>query len=88
MSVIAMSEAKARLSALVANPSFEDVVLLRHGKAAAVLVNPARYEELLEALDDLNDIEAVAHFREQPEPTMEAGEFFARLDADRAKRSG
>jgi PHD/YefM family antitoxin component YafN of YafNO toxin-antitoxin module len=88
MSVIAMSEAKARLSALVANPSFEDVVLLRHGKAAAVLVNPARYEELLEALDDLNDIEAVAHFREQPEPTMEAVEFFARLDADRAKRAG
>ena len=30
MSVIAMSEAKARLSALVADPQFEDVVLLRH----------------------------------------------------------
>jgi antitoxin Phd len=88
MSVIAMSEAKARLSALVADSSFEDVVLLRHGKAAAVLINPARYEELLEALDDLNDIEAVARFREQPEPTMEAGEFFARLDANRATIAG
>jgi hypothetical protein len=44
--------------------------------------------ELLEALDDLNDIEAVARFREHPEPTMEAGEFFARLDADQAKRAG
>jgi len=51
-------------------------------------VNPARYEELLEALDDLNDIAATAHFREQPEPTMEAGLFFARLDADHAKRAG
>ena len=88
MSVIAMSEAKARLSALVADPQFDDVVLLRHGKAAAVLINPARYEELLEALDDLNDIAATKHFREEPEPTMEAGEFFARLDADHAKRAG
>jgi hypothetical protein len=34
-------------------------MLLRHGKAAAVLINPARYEELLEALDELNDIEAL-----------------------------
>ena len=88
MSVIAMSEAKARLSALVADLCFEGVVLLRHGKAAGILINPARYEELLEALGDLNDIEAVAHFREHPEPTMEAGEFFARLDANRATRAG
>jgi PHD/YefM family antitoxin component YafN of YafNO toxin-antitoxin module len=64
---------------------FEDVVLLGHGKAVGVLINPARYEELLQALEDLNDIEAVALFREHPEPTMEAGEFFARLDADQAR---
>jgi len=88
VSVIAMSEAKAKLSALISDASFEDVVLLRHGKAAAVLINPARYEELLEALDELNDIEAAGHFREHPEPTMEAGEFFARLDADQSKRAG
>jgi antitoxin Phd len=88
VSVIAMSEAKARLSSLVADSRFEDVVLLRHGKVAAVLINPERYEELLEALDDVNDIEAAAQFREHPEPTMEAGEFFARLDADRTKRAG
>jgi PHD/YefM family antitoxin component YafN of YafNO toxin-antitoxin module len=75
MSVIAMSEAKARLSSLVADPQFEDVVLLRHGKVAAVLINPGRYEELLEAVDELNYIGAAAHFREHPEPTMEAGEF-------------
>lgn len=80
MSVIAMSEAKARLSALVSDLYFEDLVLLRH--------NPARYEELLEALDELNDIEAAGHFREHPEPTMEAGEFFARLDSDQSKRAG
>jgi PHD/YefM family antitoxin component YafN of YafNO toxin-antitoxin module len=88
MSVIAMSEAKARLSSLVADPQFEDVVLLRHRKVAAVLINPGRYEELLEAVDDLNDIGATAHFREHPEPTMEAGEFFARLEADQTKRPG
>jgi PHD/YefM family antitoxin component YafN of YafNO toxin-antitoxin module len=56
MRSIAMSEAKARLSSLVADPQFEDVVLLRHGKVAAVLINPGRYDELLEAVDDLNDI--------------------------------
>jgi hypothetical protein len=39
-------------------------------------------------LDDLNDIAATERFREEPEPTMEAGEFFARLDADHAKRAG
>jgi prevent-host-death family protein len=88
MSVIAMSEAKAKLSALVADTDFEDVVLLRHGKAVAVLINTARYEELVQAQEDLNDIEAVAQFRAHPEPTMEAGEFFARLDAEQAKRAG
>jgi PHD/YefM family antitoxin component YafN of YafNO toxin-antitoxin module len=83
-----MSEVKARLSALVSDPYFEDLVLLGHGKAAAVLINPARYEELLEALDELNDIEATWNFREHPEPTMEAGEFFARLEADQSMRAG
>jgi PHD/YefM family antitoxin component YafN of YafNO toxin-antitoxin module len=88
MSVIAMGEAKARLSSLVADPQFQDVVLLRHGKVAAVLINPGRYEELLEAVDDLNDIGAAAHFREQPEPRLEAGEFSARFEADQTKRPG
>jgi hypothetical protein len=37
---------------------------------------------------DLNDVEAVAQFGEHPEPTMEAGEFFARLDAGHAKKAG
>ena len=37
---------------------FEAVVLERYGRPAAVLVSPERYEQLLEALDEAEDVAA------------------------------
>lgn len=53
-----ISEAKVHLSALVASvlaSEDERVVLLRHGKAAAVMLSADAYNALVEALDDAED---------------------------------
>lgn len=53
-----ISEAKVHLSALVASLTDnmdERVVLVRHGKPAAVLLSAEAYNSLVEALDDAED---------------------------------
>ncbi len=53
--LIPITEAKARLNELVRDAETADVLLLRHGRPAAVLVGMERYEALLEELEDLAD---------------------------------
>jgi len=36
----------------------ETVVLERYGRPAAVMVSPQRYEEMMDALDEVNDVAA------------------------------
>lgn len=53
-----ISEAKVHLSALVESlrdSSEERVVLLKHGKPAAVMLSAEAYNALVEALDDAED---------------------------------
>lgn len=52
-----ISEAKVHLSALVASLADEEerVVLLRHGRPAAVMLSAEAYNALVEALDDAED---------------------------------
>jgi prevent-host-death family protein len=52
---VPISEAKARLSAIVRESDSEDVLLLRHGRPAAVVVSTRRYNALLEEIEDLKD---------------------------------
>lgn len=52
---IPLTEAKARLAEVVRQAEEGDVVILRHGRPAAVIVAPDRYEALLEELEDLRD---------------------------------
>lgn len=58
MSAIDVSEARKQLSAVIDRAEVEAVTLVRYGRPAAVLVSPARYEELLAAADDAADIAA------------------------------
>lgn len=52
---VPVSEAKARLSALVHTAEDQDVLLMRHGRPAAVILSTDRYQALLDQLDDLED---------------------------------
>lgn len=50
-----ISEAKGRLSEVVRDSDAEDVLLMRHGRPAAVVLSVRRYGALLEEMEDLQD---------------------------------
>ena len=52
---VPVSSAKGRLSQLIRNAEDEDVLLMRHGRPAAVIIGIDRYQALLDQLDDLED---------------------------------
>ncbi len=58
MATMAVSEARERLSEAVETARSEAVFLERYGRPAAVLVSVERYEELVEALEDVDDVTA------------------------------
>lgn len=55
MTLVPISTARAHLSKLIRDAADEDVTLMNHGRPAAVLISPARYESLLDELEDLRD---------------------------------
>lgn len=58
MATIPVSEAREKLAEAVETARGEAVFLERYGRPAAVLVSPDRYEELMEALEDVEDVVA------------------------------
>ena len=58
MAKMAVSEAREKLSEAVEMAHTEAVYLERYGQPAAVLVSPERYEEMMEALEDAEDVES------------------------------
>jgi antitoxin Phd len=58
MATMAISEARERLAEAVETAHTEAVFLERYGQPAAVLVSPERYEEMMEALEDAEDVAA------------------------------
>ena len=58
MSRISISEARERFAELVALSRREPVVLQKRGEDAAVMVSPERYEEMLQAVEEVEDIAA------------------------------
>ncbi|MGH9205159.1 MAG: type II toxin-antitoxin system Phd/YefM family antitoxin [Acidimicrobiales bacterium] len=58
MATMPMSKAREKLSEAVETAHREAVFLERYGLRAAVLVSPERYEELMEALEDSEDVVA------------------------------
>lgn len=53
-----MSEARDNLPEAVDRARSEAVILERYGRPAAVLVSPERYDQLMNALEDAEDIAA------------------------------
>jgi prevent-host-death family protein len=59
MATIKMSEARDNLPQVIELAKTEAVILERYGHPAAVLVSPERYDELMTALEDAEDIAAM-----------------------------
>lgn len=58
MARMAVSKARENLSEALETAQGEAVVLERYGRPAAVLLSPERYEQLMEALEDIEDVAA------------------------------
>ncbi|WP_228375153.1 type II toxin-antitoxin system Phd/YefM family antitoxin [Demequina iriomotensis] len=56
--VIPVSQARAELRSVIERAQERAVFLERHGAIEAVLISPHRYEEMLAALEDAEDIAA------------------------------
>lgn len=57
--LIPISEAKGRLAEIVRDSENRDVILMRHGRPAAVVISTDRHEALLDEMEDLKDRLAV-----------------------------
>ena len=58
MSVVPVSAARRDLAAVIASAADQEVRLERHGRTVAVMISPARYEQLLDAWEELEDVAA------------------------------
>jgi prevent-host-death family protein len=58
MSTISVSAARDTLPAVIEAAAEQAVVLERHGRRVAVLISPERYDELMDALEEVEDVAA------------------------------
>lgn len=58
MSKMDVSTARARLPEIIEVARTEAIYLERYGKPAAVVISPERHDELLAALEELEDVRA------------------------------
>jgi prevent-host-death family protein len=56
MSRVDVSTARTNLAKILDASRNEDVLIERYGKPAGVLISPERHEELLAALEELDDL--------------------------------
>jgi antitoxin Phd len=58
MRTFALSDANQDLSSLIDRAAEEPILITRQGKEAAVVISPSLYQEMTEAMEDLEDIAA------------------------------
>ena len=58
MSIVSVAAARNNFSDLITRSQTEAVFIERRGQRAAVVVSPERYELMLEALEDAEDVAA------------------------------
>ncbi|OMC10802.1 hypothetical protein A5735_16780 [Mycolicibacter heraklionensis] len=63
---VPIAEARAQLSAVIKRAADGDIMLVSHGRPAAVLMSPEHYRALLDELDELQDRLAVWENRDAP----------------------
>jgi prevent-host-death family protein len=77
-----ISKAREKLSDAVELSQTEAVFLERRGTPAAVLVSPERYEEMMDALEDAEDVAAFDSAMEEEGPNIPWDEVKADLGWD------
>jgi antitoxin Phd len=60
MTNMSISQAREQLPAVIELCQTEAVILERYGKPQAVIISYERYDELMTALEDIEDLEAIA----------------------------
>lgn len=58
MNQISVSDIRAELPSAIKKSQKLPVHIVRHGEPVAVLISPALYREMIEAMEELEDIEA------------------------------
>ncbi|MHA7268714.1 type II toxin-antitoxin system Phd/YefM family antitoxin [Arthrobacter sp. HLT1-20] len=58
MSIVSVADARNHFSDVIDRSKTEAVFIERRGQRAAVVVSPERYERMLEALEEVEDIAA------------------------------
>ena len=53
---MSVTEARENFSEAIATSAVEAVFIQKHGENAAVLISPERYEELMDALEEIEDM--------------------------------
>jgi len=83
---IPISDLRARQSDILRDLSQGPVVLTQHGRAAAVMVSPERWNRLLEELEDLRDtiaaVESYDEYRRDPSTARPWAEVEIELKAE------
>ena len=70
MESIPLNEARRNISRLINQIQVQPITISRHGTPAAVLVSPSRYEELLSALEDLEDLALIEASLKDSSPSI------------------
>jgi len=80
---VTVTELRAELSDYLDGLAESPVLVLTHGKPAAVLLEPANYEALLDRIELLEDLldgrRVVAEYSQDPSVAIDAEEVFERL---------
>ena len=58
MTELSISNARAELPAAIKKSQKAPVHILKHGEPVAVLISPTLYQEMVDAMEELEDIEA------------------------------
>lgn len=70
MSTMSITEARENLREAIATSAVEAVFIQKHGENAAVLISPKRYEQLMDALEEIEDVIALTAALEDTSPNI------------------
>lgn len=67
---MSVTEARENFSEAIATSAVEAVFIQKHGENAAVLISPERYEELMDALEEIEDMASYDSAMADPSPNI------------------
>ncbi len=67
---MSVTEARENFSEAISTSAVEAVFIQKHGENAAVLISPERYEQLMDALEEIEDLAAYDAAMADPSPNI------------------